>query len=127
MSQAKGMCRGQRRESVGAESMKVTIGRIHEEVARLDPKLLKADEESYKAAVVLLSSAQVGPNIKRIAKFARYPRATVAQFSRMLRKNRVWRGERIYTNWFDENGGVSFWLDVLAARGFVERVPAEVR
>ncbi len=102
--------------------MIVTIDTIRKEVARLDPKL-DVESDGYKAAVVLLSSLQVGPNIKRTAKFAQYPRAKVARFSRNLRKSGVWRGGKLYVEWFEEkNGGIAFWMDVCVAEGLMARI-----
>jgi len=106
--------------------MTVTIDTIRREIIRLDPKL-SPDDDSYKAAVILLASGVVvGPNIKRLAKFTRYPRLKVAKFSKRLREQGVWRGAKVHGDWFGENGGISFWLDVGVATGMfnvVQEVP----
>jgi hypothetical protein len=105
---------------------KLTRKFIIEEVKRMDPVLTETDE-AFTAAVVLLSSIAVGPNIKRLAKFTQYPRKVIKPFSENLRRNGVWVGGRIYADdWGDEEtGGVAFWMDVSVALGFIERVSAD--
>jgi len=86
---------------------------------------LEADDETYKAAAVLLASATLGPNPAAIAKTLKYPSALVAKFNYNLRKSGVWKRGRVFANWGDkETGGVAFWMDVMVAQGLMERARA---
>jgi hypothetical protein len=101
-------------------SRHLSIARVRREIHRMDPKLGPGSEE-YLAAVTLLSSLQVGPNIKRLAKYMGQPRAKIAEFSRRLRANRVWRQGKVHCDWFGKHGGLEFWLDVGVAVGYMMR------
>lgn len=90
-------------------------------VQKMDPGL-QPDDEAYKATVVLLSSLEVGPHIQRLKKFTGYPRELLMKFSHFLRKNGVWRGGRVYADWFDEKeGAAALIMDSLVAQGMMER------
>jgi hypothetical protein len=83
-------------------------------------------EKFYKAGMVLLGSLHVGPNIVRIAKWAKMPRKEVAEFSKVLRENGVWVNGNIEADWLDEeHGGMYFLLDMMVAAGMIERSPED--
>ena len=78
--------------------------------------------DSYYAAMVCLASVYVGPNIKRISKLLRVPRRWVAKYSKNLRNNKVWVGNRVYGDWLNKkDGGISFCCDVCVAAGLLDR------
>lgn len=102
---------------------RITLNFIKREVERIDLGV-KPEDDEYKIAVVLLSSLRVGPNIKRLAKYTKYPRSIIAEFSKNLRKSGIWRGGKIcHSGWFDEDGsgGIAFILDCSAGLGLIER------
>ena len=102
---------------------KITATKIRREVMKWDPGM-SPDKPEFRAAVVLLSSAQVGPNIRRLAKFTGYRSAEIAEFSRNLRKSRIWHGGRIQAGWFGEDGGIALACDINVALGYIVRSAA---
>jgi hypothetical protein len=101
-----------------------TIERVRREVKRMNPAL---DEENdgFAAAVVLISSVILGPNVRRIARFTGYSRCRVAEWGRRLRENGIWQGDRVgAAGWFEEDGGLEFWLHVAVAQGLLRMVDA---
>lgn len=102
---------------------RVSSAKIKREVMKWDPGL-SPDEADFRAAVVLLSSAQIGPNIRRLAKFTGYRPDEIADFSRNLRKSQIWKGGRVYAGWFGEGGGIALACDINVALGYIERSAA---
>jgi hypothetical protein len=101
----------------------LTIGKVKRLVLKSDPGL-KQDDPGFRAAVVLLSSAHVGPNIRRLVVFTGFTAGEIAGFSKNLRKSKVWRGSKVRADWFGENGGIALALDVNVALGYLERCAA---
>ena len=78
--------------------------------------------EEFMAGMALIGSVIVGPNIKKISKWAKLPRKIVAKFSRNLRDNEVWVGGKVYCDWTDEEaGGIAFIMDCMVATGLLEK------
>lgn len=99
----------------------LTIKKIKDEVRRLT-KDKDEDGEGFRASVILLSSVNVGPNVKKIAKFTGYPRSFVWKIGKNLRDNGVWRGNKVAAGeWFEKGGGVAFICDSLVAVGMLQR------
>jgi hypothetical protein len=86
----------------------------------------KANTDDFVAAAILIASSEVGPSIKRIAKFLGIPRGRFAWMAANLRRNGVWRREYVYCEWLDENsGGAAFLMDSCVALGLLVRVKEE--
>lgn len=101
------------------------LQKAKEAIRKLDPEL-SPDDHSYETYLILLASIIVGPNIKKISKFAYIPRAKVVERARRLRSNGVWVGPRVHCEWMDkESGGVAFIADSLVADGLVTRSTKE--
>ena len=84
-----------------------------------DPLL---DRPPTRAAATLLAACVVGPSVKRIAKFLVLPRRVVAEFSRSARRNGIWRGGRVYGDYFnEETGGIELCLDANCLFGLMKR------
>ena len=99
----------------------VTREMLADEIKNLDPAL-SPDDPAYHAAMVLLASLTVGPNVRNVAAFTGYPLREVAAFGQRLRNSAVWVGHKIACEWFEEDRGVlAFWCDVNVALGFMER------
>lgn len=97
------------------------LRQVIKEVKALDSNL-KEEDETFKVAVIVMSSCIVGPNIQRLSKFTKYPRHYIAPLAKRLRKNGVWVKGKIRCEWFEEEaGGIAFWLDVGVAQGLIER------
>ena len=78
---------------------------------------------AFNAACVLLASAIIGPNANRIARFLELKRDEVRTFGKRLRANEIWKGRKVYGDWFDEQyGGINFCLDINIALGLMEKV-----
>jgi hypothetical protein len=99
---------------------KLTLRDFEKEVQRLDPKQ-KPEDSGFKTAVLLLSTLEVGPNVERLVKFTGYPKEFVRERVRRCRAGGIFRGGKIACEWFDENGGIALWCDVLVAEGMLER------
>lgn len=102
---------------------KITATKIKKEIMKWDPGL-SPDEEGFRAAVVLVSSAHVGPNIRRLVKFTGYSYGQIAKFGHNLRKSKIWRGGRVEAGWSGEDGGIALACDINVALGFIERIAA---
>jgi hypothetical protein len=103
---------------------KVTFGRIRRELKRIDPGLTEGTDD-WTVAALLLSSASVGPNLRRLAKFAGMPRRVVRPWAQKFRQKGLWHGARVAdSGWFEKDGGIAFALDCCVARGLVERTAA---
>lgn len=100
---------------------KITLACLKKEVNRLDPKLSSKDE-TFKTALVLLAGLKVTADAKKIADFTKLPLAFVKAKEKNLRRNKVWVGTKTNCEWFQENGGIAFWMDVLVADGMANRV-----
>ncbi len=97
------------------------VSRLVKEVMRMDPKLPPTDP-AFFAAVILMSSWVVGPNMERIRRHTGYKRDVVREVCRNFREGGLWRGNRIlhsdsYAN--PETNGVQFWIDVNIGLGYV--------
>lgn len=98
---------------------------IHKMVRNLDPAL-NPDDESYKVAVVLLSSAVVGTDPLTLAQLTGYSDEWINQIGARFTENGIWVDGNVFGDWADPDvGGTSFWLDVLAGRGFLVRSEGE--
>jgi hypothetical protein len=89
-------------------------------VKKLDPKL-EEDSGAFMAAMVLIASTQVGPNVEKIAKRTGLKRAVVREYGKRIRGNGIWQGGKIACDWFDKDGGIAFWCDVAVAEGLMNR------
>ncbi len=99
----------------------MTIDEVKAELKKMDPAFDEGDE-NCQAAIVLLSSLEVGTSIRKLREFTGLPSGLISKFSYNLRKSGVWRDSKVYADWADEeSGGVSFTLDTLVATGMMQR------
>lgn len=85
---------------------------------------IRPETERFATYVILLASAVVGPNIKRVAKFTGLTRDEVSQRAYFLRSNGIWNGNRVYANWdHPTDGPRELKFDVAAAEGNLRRRP----
>lgn len=99
---------------------KVTLNYLKEELKKfeIEPK----DDKCFLPGLVLLASVVCGPNTDKIAKFIKQPRSVVRDYGKVIRKNGIWKQDKIDCEWFDKDtGGVAFLCDVLVASGVMER------
>jgi hypothetical protein len=99
-----------------------SLDMVKREVRRNDPNL-KDNDSAFVSAVILLSSAIVGPNMRKLARFTGYKLADVAQRGYRLRKNGIWVGRGVDCGEWSapKSGGIAFWLHVAVAEGHVMR------
>jgi hypothetical protein len=102
------------------ETAMMTLQRIKNLVHRLDPELETTDE-AYDVAVIMLAALEVGPNIRRIARFTQLTYRAVTEVSRRLRANGVWQGTKTVAGWAGKDGGLAFWLDDNVGLGYLEK------
>ena len=101
--------------------MKLTLKWVKSTVSKMD-ETMDINSHAFRTAVILLSSAVVGPNINKIAKFTGYSVGAVRQRARNLRANKVWVGSKVSAEWLDKkNGTVAFLCDCLVADGLLVR------
>lgn len=108
-------------------TLTLTLAQVHAIVKQLDPQL-EVGDETYKAAVCLLSTLTVGAHAGRVAKFTGYPYDFVAPLAWRWRANKIWvRRRRLpaqicHSGWGDpETGGIAFWCDVMVGTGMLAR------
>lgn len=107
----------------------VTLAETVALLKELDPKLTE-DDEAFRAGLVLLTAANVGANVRRVASFTGFPRREVSAYAARLRANGIWKNGRIHVEWAEggEGSGVAFWCDVNVACGIFQRTtPHEVK
>jgi hypothetical protein len=103
--------------------MTLTRAALREEIKKLDTAL-EPDSSSYVSACILMASAFVGANMRAVADLTGYCLDAVRKRAARLRKNGLWRGNRVFhSGWDDaEDGAWAFWLDVCIAEGLLKRV-----
>lgn len=99
----------------------MTLDEAKAEVAKINDAPFNPEDEGDQAALVLLSSLEVGTKVRDLARFTGVPFKRVSTFVSRLKSNGIFKGDKIYADWFDENGGISFTLDVLVATGMMAR------
>jgi len=102
-----------------------TLKDFEKEVQHLDPNTTP-EEPAFKTGVLLLSALHVGANINRLTKFTGYPKDFVRDRVKRCRENGIFVGGEVVCGWFDENGGIAFWMDVLVADGLLAKRKAAV-
>ena len=103
----------------------MTLDELRAEVKRLDPKLAE-DKPAFETAIMLLASAQLGPDVNAIADFMGIEAASLEERAGQLRKAGIWTDDALNVEWWDEEAGtVAFWLDVCVAEGYVARKQRE--
>jgi hypothetical protein len=104
-------------------SAQVTLTQIQDEVNRMDPSL-KGKGGHFRSAVLLLSALAVGTSLDDLVGFTGYRRSFVEPRVKRLQQSGVFtRDGQIAAQWFDENGGIAFWMDVCVAEGLMQRAP----
>lgn len=88
----------------------------------VDQKDFLCDSRETRMGAILLASALVGPNIRRIARFLCLPRRVVAGASDCAREQGIWRGGKVCANWFGANGGAELVADTCVLLGWMDRV-----
>lgn len=98
----------------------LTRRQMENAVRQMDPSV---DGRAVKAATVLLAALQEGTSPDRLVAFTGYSRKTVVEFVVNLRTGGVFTDDGHITGgaWFEEGGGVAFWLDVSVALGYVKK------
>ncbi len=84
---------------------------------------ISPNDKCYTPAKILLASLVCGPNTDKIAKFINEPRLRVRPIGKIIRESGIWKRDKVCCEWFDENGGIAFLLDVNVASGFMKRLP----
>jgi len=99
------------------------VEKVKQIIREMDENLSESDE-SFSGALVLISIIEVGHRIKDIVNFSSLDRKFVADFIRNLRANKffTWNNKICHSGWFDEGGGVAFWMDVSIGLGYIQRV-----
>lgn len=93
-------------------------------VMELDPNLSPADE-GFRVAMFLVATAQVGPNIQKIKEAVGMPLNKAREYMQRCRANGIVKSGKIHSDWFGENGMISFWLDVATVQGLIRRIHQE--
>lgn len=101
----------------------MTLKRIKEAIRENDPNLNEEDP-GFQVAVLLIASLKQGYNKRKLAKFTGFDPEFIGRVSERLKRNGVWRAGEVRANWVDEDGAISFWLDVNVGLGYVERMSA---
>lgn len=102
---------------------KPTLTFIKQEVRRMDKDLTET-ESAFRTAVIMLAALSVGQNINKLAAFTKLPKEFVRERAAALRANGIWQNGKTNAEWFEENGGIAFWMDVACAEGLLQRTKA---
>lgn len=106
------------------KKVKLTARQFELEIHRLDSNL-DFDSPTWNAAIVILSSLQEGGDPRHLASFLSLPVGVVRGFVAALRKNGMWstkEGIQASGDYCEKGvGGVTFWLDVSVALGYLSR------
>jgi len=99
---------------------------VRETLLELDPTLLDpGEEETYQAALILLSSLICGPDASDLAAFTGLPLSLVTTIRRRMITAELWSETTVCLDaWYREDGGfwdTHFWMDVFVAQGLVVR------
>ena len=102
-----------------------TLYAVRNEVETFDSRI-KRDSDDFKTALVVYLVLFFGSNVCAIARFSQLGRKFVRIRAERLRKNGIWFADKKWRmDWYDDEKKevrlVSFWLDVLVARGKVFR------
>src|SRR5208282_6489925 len=103
-----------------------SLGFVKETLSEIDPSLNGTEEnESYKAALVLLSAMSLGPDTTLLVEFTRLSRTFIATIRERMIRAELWtESETQYDHWFVGDREIRpccFWADVLVAEGLVVR------
>ena len=83
------------------------------------------EDETERAAVILLASYRVGPHIRRIARETGIPISTIQPIARRYREQGIWIDDKVAhpgDGGDDKNAGWGFILHTLVGVGHVRRV-----
>ena len=97
-----------------------SLTEVEADVQSLDPALDR-DDEAFKVAVVLLAALQVGADVERVAEFTQFDREWLEGVAANLTASGIWQDGHTACSWFEEGGGIEFWIDVLVGQGLVEK------
>lgn len=98
--------------------------RIKDEIQQIQLKINDHfDDEQMTAAVVLLAALEVGQDIDTLYRFLGYnvPKSHIAWMKIHLEKNGVWKNDKTYCSWMEENGYLAFICDVMVACNVLQR------
>lgn len=86
---------------------------------------MKAADEDFNLALVMLAGAFVGPSATKIAALTGLPIATTRGHVGTLRGRGIFTARHVRdSGWFGKDGGIAFNLDIGIAKGWLQRVPA---
>jgi len=96
---------------------------IKKEVRILDPELSE-DSPDFRAAVYLLSAANLGPASGYLKTFTGFKYKEIYKWNKNAKNNGLFKNNTLYhSGWIDDDtGGIGFWLDVLILQGLIARV-----
>lgn len=99
----------------------ITREQLVEAIHRLDPKVVEGDEY-FDTALFMLGALYVGHDLDKLEKLTGVSREFIEPRADRLRRAGVWRAnDKTACEWFDEGGGLSFWMDVAVALGLMNR------
>jgi len=117
--------------------MKLELTEIQaiKELKRMDPKLNENDEGFQAALILLFGTINNKCTIAQLCEHLHVPRSVIKKIVSNIKKEGMWRQNMkngkldpeqkwiaCVQDWFDEkNGGISFWIDVARAQGYVTR------
>ena len=81
-----------------------------------------AGSDEHSTALVLLVSAYTGPSVCRIAKATGLPHDVVAHIGTQARRQKIWRGRKVFAEWADEDSGsLALACDAACTMGLLTR------
>lgn len=109
--------------------MNTDIEKTREEIWKLAKLVVGSDEvgNEVTAVAMLLASAIVGPELRRVASLIGTPYRNIMWMGANARRNGIWFGDRVQMSedWFDKKDGATALLcDSMCLLGILERTVA---
>jgi hypothetical protein len=101
---------------------KLTVEKLKRRIRENDPELPESSE-SFKAALLILSAAELGHlDRARLANFTGIPTDLLGDFAERLLVSEIWMADgSIDLSWENDEDGIEFWMMVNVATGDLER------
>lgn len=99
-----------------------TIEDVRREVRKMDRKL-DPKEDAFIASCMMLSAIVIeSTDLNALAEFMDVNPDGIRIFHANAFKNRIFREDGVAgKNWFEDGGGIEFWLDVACCTGLMQR------
>jgi hypothetical protein len=112
-----------RASKTAGKGEEITREQLVAAVLNLDKNLIEG-EVYFKTALFMLGALYVGHDLGKLEKLTGVEREFIEPRADRLRRARIWvKDDKTACEWFEDGGGVAFWIDVAVAEGLMNRAP----